>query len=1177
MAGPAVGTSGFVPTPLIPPVNGPPKNGFPLRLVHKVVPAPARAVAALWRSRRLARQVLPVLLLVVLCTRHSAAQTITVTDSGAGAGSSSDHTLLYAINQVNVGNFTTIAFDASLAGATITLNGNLPPIVLNNATIDGAAAPGLTINGAGQYSAFFVDATNVTIKNLAIADTNSTGGPGGSTGTYAGGGGGGLGAGGALFVNASASASIQNVSFTGNGATGGAGGSTGNGWQPGGGGGGGGFHGPGGSLTSNGIGGGGGGGFAGAGGNVAGNSGGIAYGAGGGGGLYGNGGNANGGGSIYASQGGGGGGGISLPGGSTTSTSGGAGGDVAGGSGGTSGGGGPGAGVAGGGGGGGAYTQSGANGGKYGGGGGVGSFGSGTTAGNGGDFGGGGGGGYNGGNAGTGGFGGGGGGGGANGGNNSGSPANGGFGGGNGGGGSTGGNGGDAYGGAVFVRTGGALTIIDSGISGSSVTAGVGGSGSSSGTNGSVDGAGIYAMSGVSATLQISSGTQTISDSIGGAGGITKTGTGTLVLSGTNDYSGGTTVSAGTLQGNSASLQGAINNNAAVNFNQTTNGTYAGAMTGTGTLTKTGAGALTLSAINSYSGATTVSAGTLIVNGSTAGTTIVNNGGILMGQGSVGATTINSGGAIYPGTVGAPLTVNGPLVQNSGSTYSAEVNPSGSDKIIVNGTAHINSGATFQAVLDPGTYHAGTQYTVLSATGGVTGQYTNTFLPPPSGSLRFSLEYLPDDIELIIGQNFSGVAVTPNQMAVAMVLDQTSGSATGDYATVIGQLQTLNAMQTQSAMNQMAGDIYASMGGVELQTTTAWLQLISNRLAGQLRPAASGVWEQTASAGGAGGTGSVAGASRAATADSEQYDVEVRTVSYRQPDGQVRTAPQYVFRRQSAPVWTGWTQGYGLGGGVSGNGNAGGLNYGLGGSMVGMERWLSDNVVVGFFGGYAGTSLSDRLVKSNTRINGGQVGSYQLLHRGRLYLSNIDAFSGDNYNTTRQIDFGSIARTATGASYGNQWAHYTEAGMSLGGAGTMLQPFTGLQYIYLDQRGTIETGANSLDLTTGNQYINSVRGSVGARLYRETTLFGIPFIPSASARYQHEWGNGTQIISSSLAGAPTVSFNTAGNYLGRDFGLFTLGGSALLSERSSLYGAVDNQISHNYAAVMGSGGFQYRW
>ena len=104
---------------------------------------------------------------------------------------------------------------------------------------------------------------------------------------------------------------------------------------------------------------------------------------------------------------------------------------------------------------------------------------------------------------------------------------------------------------------------------------------------------------------QGSSGILTLSGARSGTGGLIKSGTGTLTLSGANTYSGGTTVSAGTLQGNTTSLQGGIVNNAAVIFNQTAAGTYAGAMSGTGSLTKIGAGTLTLSGANTYSGGTT--------------------------------------------------------------------------------------------------------------------------------------------------------------------------------------------------------------------------------------------------------------------------------------------------------------------------------------------------------------------------------------------------------------------------------------------------------------------------------------------------------------------------------------------------------------------------------------------
>ena len=213
---------------------------------------------------------------------------------------------------------------------------------------------------------------------------------------------------------------------------------------------------------------------------------------------------------------------------------------------------------------------------------------------------------------------------------------------------------------------------------------------------------------------------------------------------------------------------------------------------------------------------------------------------------------------------------------------------------------------------------------MLLGTGeGVNGQYS--FLTSGSG-LGFSLLYGPYDIDLeitSIGTNFAAYAQTPNQLAVATNLDQTSGSATGDYAYVIGQLETLSPSQMPGAFNQLAGDIYPSISAIELQTTTTWMQLLSNRLAQQLRPVGIG-----------GGVEEV-------SMTGDRYLPEIRLVSYQGSDGQVQQGRQLVLRRVSyVPRWTGWTQGYGLGGGVNGNGNAGGLNYGLGGTLFGIERWL---------------------------------------------------------------------------------------------------------------------------------------------------------------------------------------------------------------------------------------------
>ncbi|MCB1074074.1 MAG: autotransporter-associated beta strand repeat-containing protein, partial [Simkania sp.] len=164
----------------------------------------------------------------------------------------------------------------------------------------------------------------------------------------------------------------------------------------------------------------------------------------------------------------------------------------------------------------------------------------------------------------------------------------------------------------------------------------------------------------------------TYGDVISGSGNLTKIGTAKLILTGANTYSGGTTVTAGTLQGNTASLQGPITNNAAVIFDQGGLGTYAGNMSGTGSLTKEGTETLTLSGTNTYSGGTTVSVGTLQGTTSSLQGSIINNTAVIFNQSTDGtyAGVMSSSGSLTKQGTGKVI-LTGANTYSGGTTVTA--------------------------------------------------------------------------------------------------------------------------------------------------------------------------------------------------------------------------------------------------------------------------------------------------------------------------------------------------------------------------------------------------------------------------------------------------------------------------------------------------------------------------
>jgi outer membrane autotransporter protein len=262
-------------------------------------------------------------------------------------------------------------------------------------------------------------------------------------------------------------------------------------------------------------------------------------------------------------------------------------------------------------------------------------------------------------------------------------------------------------------------------------------------TAGSIEGAGTYNLG----SKSLSAGGNNLSTEVsgiiadggngGGTGGsLVKVGTGTLILSGANTYTGGTTIAAGTLQlgngGASGSIVGNVIDNGVFAINRSDTFTFGGVISGTGSFEQRGASTTIFTGANTYTGGTTISAGMLQLGNGGASGSIVGNvidngvfainrsdtftfGGLISGTGSFeqrgASTTIFTGANTYTGGT----TISAGMLQLGNGGASGSI----TGKVIDNSVFAINrsDAFTFGGVISgTGSFQQlGTGMTILSA------------------------------------------------------------------------------------------------------------------------------------------------------------------------------------------------------------------------------------------------------------------------------------------------------------------------------------------------------------------------------------------------------------------------------------------------------------------------------
>jgi autotransporter-associated beta strand protein len=662
-------------------------------------------------------------------------------------------------------------------------------------------------------------------------------------------------------------------------------------------------------------------------------------------------------------------------------------------------------------------------------------------------------------------------------------------------------------GGAVFVQDGGSLTLAGPvTVNGNSVTGGAGGAGSHVGTAGSAFGSGFFLQGNGTLAFSPAGGeTQTLSDGIADQTG-----------------SGGT-----------------------------------GANAGSWALTKTGAGTTILMADNTYTGATTVNAGALLVNGSIASSSglTVAPGALVGGTGFLPTTTIN--GTLSPGNSIGTITVNGNLAFGAGGQYVVEVSPTAADRTNVTGTATLAGNVL--AIFASGSYIT-KQYTILHADDGLGG---TTFGGVASSNPNFNagLSYGANDVILsltaALGNSVNGL--NQNQVNVATAINgffNNGGALPPNFLPLFG----LTGTNLATALSQLSGEAPTAAQYGAFQLGNQFFSLMLDPLVYGRGPAL-----------GFAPTG--VGPMRLAAEETQAPEIALAYAKIlKEPP-----APPALFLGERR--WNVWAGGYGGTNRTQGDPVVVGshdVTARTGGYGAGIDYriWPGTTVGVALAGGLTNWGLASGLGGGNS--DAFQAGLYGITRNGPAYLAGALAFA-EHWMSTDRFAFAGDHLTASfnAQSYGGRieggWRFATFVVGVAPYAAVQAQAFHTPAYNELD--GTL--GGFGLNYNARNG--SDTRSELGARFDQALPVATTAVLAlNARAAWAHDWVTNPSLTPVFQA-LPGASFIVNGATPVSDSALLSAGGELRFLNGWAIGGRFDGEFADRAQTYAGTATLRYVW